>query len=514
MNVIIFCRVSTDEQASKGYSLAHQEEMMRKWCEINNHHIVNVYKEDYSGKTFNRPEWKKLMVFLKSNKNSVDLILFNRWDRFSRNLFEALSTIKELQKLGIIVNTVEQPLDTFNPDSKVLLSLYLTIPEVENDKNSIRTTEGSRRARKEGCWTGSPPKGYVNYRDGKNSTLRPSKYAPLIIQGFERMASAAYSANEVRIWLNQQGMKLCKNAFYGIIRNPVYMGKVKIVKWKDEPEELVIGLHPALITEELYQIANNVLDGRRRKTDFLSDKTDLYPLKGFLKCPIHRRSLTAYACTGRKNKKYHYYLCNKCKSEGRHRVTDVHRSIEEILSIISEAAQSINLYKKILEKVFDKEDINRKDEIERLNQEIERLNQRKDILQGKMLDDVITGEDYKEMKEKIEKDLSSCRSKLSDQTVGMTAYKKYITKEIPMLENLVKYYNRVDGYTKKKILSCIFSDKLTLEKGKVATISYTQGVLIMFNIINALQRSEKKQEIISDLLSTNALPPGLEPGTL
>jgi hypothetical protein len=74
-----------------------------------------------------------------------------------------------------------------------------------------------------------------------------------------------------------------------------------------------------------------------------------------------------------------------------------------------------------------------------------------------------------------------------------------------MLENLVSFYKTSDGKTKKKILSCIFSEKLILEKGRVANTPYTKGVLVIFNIVNALQRSEKKKEVISDVLSVNAL---------
>ena len=36
----------------------------------------------------------------------------------------------------------------------------------------------------------------------------------------------------------------------------------------------------------------------------------------------------------------------------------------------------------------------------------------------------------------------------------------------------------------------------------------------MFKIFNALQGSEKKKEVISDLLSTKAPPPGLEPAPI
>ena len=198
MNVICYKRVSTDDQADRGFSLQHQERMLRQYCEINDHNIVGIYTEDYSAKTFDRPEWKKLMLYIKQNKKKVDMVLCLRWDRFSRNLYDALTTIKELQKLEVRVNTIEQPLDLTNPDTKVLLSMYLTLPEVENDKNSKRTRDGMHRAQFEGCWTANSPRGYDNYRDGKRSTLKPNQGAPLITKAFERMATGSYSAEEVR----------------------------------------------------------------------------------------------------------------------------------------------------------------------------------------------------------------------------------------------------------------------------------------------------------------------------
>ncbi len=33
-----------------------------------------------------------------------------------------------------------------------------------------------------------------------------------------------------------------------------------------------------------------------------------------------------------------------------------------------------------------------------------------------------------------------------------------------MLENLVEYYRKADGKTKKKILGCIFAEKFVLDK--------------------------------------------------
>ena len=83
-----------------------------------------------------------------------------------------------------------------------------------------------------------------------------------------------------------------------------------------------------------------------------------------------------------------------------------------------------------------------------------------------------------------------------------------------MLENLVSYYRKSDGKTKKKILGCIFSEKLVLEKGKVATTPFTTPILVLLNASKVFERSTKKKEIENDLLSCWAPPAGLEPATL
>lgn len=79
-----------------------------------------------------------------------------------------------------------------------------------------------------------------------------------------------------------------------------------------------------------------------------------------------------------------------------------------------------------------------------------------------------------------------------------------------MLENLVEYYRKSDGSTKKKILGCIFSEKLILEKGKDATHIFTEPIQSIINISRALGDSKKKKEIKNDLLSCLVPPTRLE----
>lgn len=495
MNVICYKRVSTDEQADRGFSLQHQETMLTKYCEINNFNIVDIYTEDCSGKSFERPEWKKIISFIKNNRGKVDLILCNRWDRFSRNQYDSLTVIRELHKLGVTVNTVEQPLDITNPDNKILLSLYLSIPEVENDKISLRTAEGSWRARNEGCWTAQAPKGYDNFRDGKKSTLRPNNEAPLMIEAFNMLASGSYSADEVRRWLNDNKLKISKNTFLRCMRNPVYIGKIRTGAWKKEPSQDVDGLHPPIISEAIFHRANDVLLGRRRNMKFHDDKSDLYPLKGFLKCPEHDKSLTAYACRSHTGRLHHYYLCCKDKCKHRYRIQDVHENIEDILSRITSSAQIVNLYKKTLELMFEKDDYQRRDEIQRTKKELEKLELRYKNLRNAFLDKQVTPSDYQEMKSMIDKDIVITKDKLTDLQQEVSPFRIYIHREVPMLENLLEYYRKSDGKTKKKLLSTIFAEKLILEKGKVIEPVFTQPIQLILQISEVLRRSEKKKEV-------------------
>jgi len=65
---ILYIRVSTDEQADKGFSLASQEEYLNKYCALNSIEIIHTFTEDHSAKTFNRSEFKKMLSFSKKKQ--------------------------------------------------------------------------------------------------------------------------------------------------------------------------------------------------------------------------------------------------------------------------------------------------------------------------------------------------------------------------------------------------------------------------------------------------------------
>ena len=514
-NVIGYFRVSTDEQAQQGYSLDYQEETIKRFCDFRGYKIADSYREDCSGKDFERPQWKKIESKIKSLKgtsDSIDSIVILRHDRFARNLLLSFLEKAKFLKLGCEIEFVEGQIDETNPEALLLQAISYALPEIENKKISKRSKEGSHKARLSGCHTGIAPKGYVNSRLGKDSTLSFSKDSELIRESFEKMASGLYSADEVRRWLNSKGVKLCKNTFLNMIRNITYTGKIHVKPFLGDPSQIVIGLHPALISDEVFATANDVLDGRRKKMKFHDDKSDLYPLKGHLICPVHGRTLSAYGSKGRNNI-YHYYVCTKNKCP-RYPIDWAHKEVERILSNIQFSAQTIKSYKVVLEKLFSIEDVERKNTLLRIEGEIKRLQTQKQFIQGQYMDGLLPSSEYQELKNSIDVKLFENERNFKDLSEVLTPYNEYLTNHIPMFEDLVSFYQKSNGKIKKKILSCIFSKKLYFENGKAAAPSFTQPIEILINASKVLENSKNKKEVISDLLFTLAPPLGLEPRTL
>ncbi len=123
MNVISYSRISSDEQSN--HSIPYQIEAMKKYCDFKSYNIIKSYQEDYSAKNFDRPEWKKMMTFLKNQRTEIGTdksqwiqkIIFLRYDRFSRNFELSLSMLSKLGRLGVEIKMVESNIEMTSPES-------------------------------------------------------------------------------------------------------------------------------------------------------------------------------------------------------------------------------------------------------------------------------------------------------------------------------------------------------------------------------------------------------------
>ena len=140
MNVIIYCRVSSDEQA-EGTSLDVQEERLTRYCHQRGYNIIDIpHREDASGKTFKkRPVILSIMNYIRQNRGKVDKLLVLRWNRYSRDLPTAMANLFELQSLKVEVNSIEEHIDYESAAWPHLLGTYIGMAHSHNISRSHAT---------------------------------------------------------------------------------------------------------------------------------------------------------------------------------------------------------------------------------------------------------------------------------------------------------------------------------------------------------------------------------------
>ena len=87
--VALYVRVSTEEQALKGFSIEAQKAALEEYCKKNNMKIVDIYADEgISGAKppLKRPALKRLLEDVESGK--IDMILFTKLDRWFRSVKE------------------------------------------------------------------------------------------------------------------------------------------------------------------------------------------------------------------------------------------------------------------------------------------------------------------------------------------------------------------------------------------------------------------------------------------
>ena len=126
---VIYTRVSSQEQLN-GYSPEAQLEKLTEYCESKNIEVVAHFHDTFTGKTFDRPEFNKLVKLLEENRGEIDLLLVVRYNRFGRSMEESFRNIWRLRKLGVEVVSLEEPVDSDSTESILLRSIYLSIPEI------------------------------------------------------------------------------------------------------------------------------------------------------------------------------------------------------------------------------------------------------------------------------------------------------------------------------------------------------------------------------------------------
>ena len=515
-SAILYRRVSTTDQKENGNSLNTQRHSLRAFANDSGMDIIREFQEDFSAKNFERPEFNRLLDFVKKNKNKVDYILITSWDRFSRNTYEALRVIGEMRELSIEVNSVESWIDHDDPHQLIMQLMYLGMPEVDNKVKSQKVTVNMRQGLKEGRWNRAQPLGYIKGKDPSNPKRPLMQIDPLkgkfVKQLFKDFSLGVHSQSDILKMDKYKPLKLSKSNLSRILKNPIYAGKIVVPAYRDEAEEIINAIHEPLVDMKTFNKVQNCLNIRKKYTHKQSKLNENLPLRGHLECPKCKSNLTGSAARGKSGRKYHYYHCQHNKGcDFSVNVKDAHGGFEELLESLNPGKEVVELFKLILEEKFNKSEASTIKQSKSLNKKIENIDERRTKLLNTLLDGVIDNETYKENNKLLIKDKNLAIQGLENLKSHKNELKEYVNFGAHMLENIKALYNRMDIRLKNKLLSSILNEKLVFLNKKYRTPQFKDAFSFIYSNIKGLQTlGIKKGDTLSNV-SLNVPGVGIEP---
>lgn len=514
----IYTRLSqerTEEWRNKSYSIESQVEICQEYINKENMTLVKVYTDyEYSGTNFDRPGYIEMMDDVRNG--FINGIIIRDLSRLGREHLEMGRLVdKVFPFLGVRFISVIDKIDTEKGiDAK--LSFEILIKNLINDmyaKDISHKIKTSRQVHaKQGFFIGSnPPFGYKVVRKDGGRKLEPDEISMKVVQRIFNMYIDGVNTLKIAKQLNEENIATSssynktgnitretgepqwrKGTIANMLRQRVYTGCLvqgtkENVQWKksghyrQKPKDewiIVEDAHEAIISEELFNIAQEILDNNKDKSEFKITRHDMKrdPVNKYKGVIFDANTNLLLIRNGvrsnKKNTKFYYYKFTNEENNGILLETPyisvmesdldnlVIKKLRNVLSIDASGEDCKEGIIDICKMKIEVVEKNRKSislKISKLNSDLKRLYE--DYSLGR-----IEKDDYLEKRILNRKALTIYEKNLSDLDLEIISIKTqaeeeiglfddlFSNKEIKLDENIVqKYIERIDVYNNETI---------------------------------------------------------------
>ena len=150
LRVGLYARVSTHDQQT----LPLQIRAMREYAAKRGWTIVAQMKEVGSGAAQRE---RRSTLIAAARRREIDVVLVWRLDRWGRSVADLVSTLQELQHLGVGFVSLTEALDLTTPAGRAMAGLLAVFAEFEREILRERVCAGLAHARQQGKRLGRPP---------------------------------------------------------------------------------------------------------------------------------------------------------------------------------------------------------------------------------------------------------------------------------------------------------------------------------------------------------------------
>ena len=225
IRVVFYARVSSEEQAKFGFSVKNQLERLRKYAEENNMLVVEEYvDEGFSAASTDRPALQRLL----KNLHKIDLIIFTKLDRFTRNVLDANEMVKLFIAHNVAIRAIdEEDVDTSTADGMFMFNLKVSLAQREIQKGSERIkTVFEYKINHGQVITGNITFGYKIgiAPDGTKRLVKDEAVAHIVEDMFDHFIKYQ-SVRQTAIYINAKyNLEYVYNTYNRWLKRPMYAG--------------------------------------------------------------------------------------------------------------------------------------------------------------------------------------------------------------------------------------------------------------------------------------------------
>ena len=331
--VAAYCRVSTDNE-DQANSFESQQRYFRQYIERNpDWELYKVFADEgISGtNTKKRKEFNRMIACAK--EGDFDLIITKEISRFARNTLDSIFYTRDLKKHGVGVIFLNDNINTLDGDAELRLAIMSSIAQEESRKTSERVKWGQKRQMEQGVVFGRSMLGY-DVKDGKMYINEDGAKVVRLI--FYKFVNEGKGTHVIARELREEGIKPMRvkewqnTVILRVIRNEKYCGDLvqkktytpdflsheKKVNLGQEEFVIIKDHHEPIISRELFDKANRILDEKSLSQEGKAKHSNRYPFSGKIKCGCCGSSYVARYKTRKNGSHYKAWRCLEAARHG------------------------------------------------------------------------------------------------------------------------------------------------------------------------------------------------------
>ncbi len=331
--VAAYCRVSTDNE-DQANSFESQQRYFRQYIERNpDWELYEVFADEgISGtNTKKRKEFNRMIACAKNG--DFDLIVTKEISRFARNTLDSIFYTRDLKKHGVGVIFMNDNINTLDGDAELRLAIMSSIAQEESRKTSERVKWGQKRQMEQGVVFGRSMLGY-DVKDGKMYINEDGAKVVRLI--FHKFVNEGKGTHVIARELREEGIKPMRvkewqnTVILRVIRNEKYCGDLvqkktytpdflsheKKVNLGQEEFVIIKDHHEPIISRELFDKANRILDEKSLSQEGKAKHSNRYPFSGKIKCGCCGSSYVARYKTRKNGSRYKAWRCLEAARHG------------------------------------------------------------------------------------------------------------------------------------------------------------------------------------------------------